>query len=489
MINDKKEMAVMDERCEHFQQKLGQLNELRQAGINPYGSRFEPQSIQAVKDAFEEGKNAVIAGRIMAYRAHGKSIFVDLKDSSGKMQIYVQKNAVGDSQFEIFEKLAVGDIIGVEGQTFMTRMGEPTVKVDAFIVLSKSLLPLPEKWHGLKDVETRYRQRYVDLIVNDEVRDVFQSRSRIIREIRRFLDDKHFLEVETPMMQHLAGGATARPFETFHNALGIPLFLRIAPELYLKRLLVGGFERVYELNRNFRNEGISRRHNPEFTMLEVYQAYADYQVMMDLTEELISSLAQIVWGDTKRQMNDGNTLDFTRPWKRITLRDAVKDASGIDFMTVEDPVGEARNLKIDIPVTLTRDEVLCEVFEALVEPNLYQPTFITEYPASLCPLAKTLDTDPSLTARFELIVRGQEMANAYSELNDPLEQKIRFEKQLAASDEENKEMDEDFVRALEYGMPPAGGLGIGIDRLVMALTDSDSIRDVILFPQLKPESR
>ncbi len=474
-----------EDRGHLFQLKLKKLEELKEKGLNLYGRKYEGAgTIKQIKDDFKEGAPVKIAGRIMAYREHGKSVFADLKDISGKIQIYVQKNIVGEENFAIFKKLDTGDIIGLEGDTFLTHMGEPTVKVNRFDLLSKSLLPLPEKWHGLKDVETRYRQRYVDLIMNDDVREVFILRSKIVKSIRNFLDQRNFLEVETPMMQHFAGGATAKPFKTHHNALGVDLYLRIAPELYLKRLLVGGLERVYELNRNFRNEGISRRHNPEFTMLEVYQAYGDYEEMMKLTEELVSSLAIQVWGSTKKQMKDGRELDFTPPWKRITLVDAVKEASGVDFMTVADPFETARGLKVDVSQNMTRDEILCEAFETLVEPNLYQPTFVTHYPASLCPLAKTVDGNPDLTARFELIVRGQELANAYSELNDPIEQKERFIKQ--AGDE--KQIDDDFVRALEYGMPPAGGLGIGIDRLVMALTDSDSIRDVVLFPQLKPES-
>ncbi len=470
-----------------YDQKLKNLNDLLEMGVNAYGARYEgTEKISKVRADFEEGKNVKIAGRIMAYRGHGKSIFIDLKDLTGKMQIYVQKNAIGEENFAVFKKIEAGDIIGVEGEMFMTRMGEPTVGVRNFTVLSKSLLPLPEKWHGLKDVELRYRQRYVDLIVNDDVREVFILRSKIIRSIRSLLDEKGFLEVETPMMQHLAGGATARPFETYHNALGVPLFLRIAPELFLKRLLVGGLERVYELNRNFRNEGISRRHNPEFTMLEVYQAYADYEIMMDLTEEIISTVAKQVWGTTKRTMKDGRELDLTPPWPRIKLNDAVTDASGIDFMTVPDPIGAARQLKIDVSDKMTRDEILAEAFEKLVEHNLYQPTFITHYPASLCPLAKTFEDDPDTTARFELIMRGHELANAYSELNNPIEQRKRLLSQVEKSGED-KSIDEDFVRAMEYGMPPAGGLGIGIDRLVMALADCDSIRDVILFPQLKPQ--
>ncbi|MCD6459938.1 lysine--tRNA ligase [bacterium] len=480
---------MSDERGQFFEQKLANLKALEEIGVNAYGKRFETTStLEELRDGFKEGQIVKAAGRMMAYRGHGKSIFIDMKDKSSKMQLYFQKNIIGEDNFNIFKKIEIGDIIGVEGETFFTRMGEPTLKVESFTLLSKSLLPLPEKWHGLKDVEIRYRQRYLDLIVNDEVRQVFKTRSMIIKNIRNFFDSKGFLEVETPMMQSLAGGATARPFETFHNALGIPLYLRIAPELYLKRLLVGGLERVYEINRNFRNEGISRRHNPEFTMLEVYQAYADYEVMMELTETLVSELAKMVWGDTKREMKDGNVLDFTVPWKRITLTDAVKDVCSVDFLTVEDPHKAARECDIEVSPEMTRDEILTQAFESFVEGNLYQPTFITEYPASLCPLAKTIDDKPNLTARFELIVRGQELANAYSELNNPVEQRKRLMDQLDKSDDKNKRIDEDFVKALEYGMPPAGGLGIGIDRLVMALTDSDSIRDVILFPQLKPEA-
>jgi len=478
-----------EDRGHLFQQKLQKLEELKEKGLCLYGGKYDATvRIKQVKDDFKEGVSVKIAGRIMAYREHGKSIFADVKDISGKIQIYVQKNIVGEDNFAVFKKLDTGDIIGIEGDTFLTHMGEQTIKVNRFDLLSKSLLPLPEKWHGLKDVETRYRQRYVDLIINDDVREVFILRSKIVKSIRDFLDNKNFIEVETPMMQHLAGGAAAKPFKTHHNALGVDLFLRIAPELYLKRLLVGGLERVYELNRNFRNEGISRRHNPEFTMLEVYQAYGDYEEMMKLTEELISSLALQVWGSTKKLMKDGRELDLTVPWKRITLNDSVKEVCGKDFFTVDDPYKTARDLNVDVSQNMNRDEILCEVFETLVEPNLYQPTFVTHYPASLCPLAKTIEGNPELTARFELIMRGQEVANAYSELNDPIEQKERLLKQAGAQDGEQKQIDDDFVRALEYGMPPAGGLGIGIDRLVMALTDSDSIRDVILFPQLKPES-
>lgn len=478
---------MSEDRGTFYQQKLNKMQRLEELGVNVFGSRYDYDlKIAQIKDNFKENETVKFAGRIMAYRGHGKSVFMDIKDMSGKMQIYVKKNIIGDEKFEIIDNLEVGDIIGIEGETFLTHKGEPTVRVDAFTVLSKSLLTLPGKWHGLKDVETRYRQRYVDLIVNDDVMDIFLLRSKIIRQIRDFLDRKDFLEVETPMMQHIAGGATARPFETFHHALGVPLYLRIAPELFLKRLIVGGLERVYELNRNFRNEGISRRHNPEFTMLEIYQSYADYEVMMDLTEELISGLAEMVWGSTKREMKDGNELDFTPPWPRITLKDAVIEACGVDFTSVENPEKAARDLNIDLESDMTRDQILCQAFETLVESNLYRPTFVTHYPASLCPLAKTCDDDHSLTARFELFVRGQELANAYSELNDPIEQRKRFLCQLNEA-EDKKQLDEDFVRALEYGMPPAGGLGIGIDRLVMALTDSDSIRDVILFPQLKPE--
>ncbi len=469
------------------------LSDLRRENIDPYGGRFERThlSSQIIADFLAlEGQDVRLAGRILAKRGHGKATFCDLQDRAGSIQVYVRLNDVGADQYEIFKKIDIGDIIGVEGTVFKTRMGEVTIQVHKFTLLSKSLRPLPEKWHGLKDVELRYRQRYLDLIVNPEIRDVFVARSRIVAAIRRFLDDRDFLEVETPMMQPLAGGATARPFKTYHNALGIPLFLRIAPELYLKRLLVGGLEQVYEINRNFRNEGISTRHNPEFTMLEIYQAYADYEVMMDLTEELITHVVDKVFGTFELPFGE-QIINWSRPWARHSMLDAVRQYTGIDFtpLSDEEAAAEARSFGWEPEARPLWGEALNFVFEEVVEPKLVQPTFIYDYPVDISPLAKRKSDDPRLTYRFELFAATRELANAFSELNDPIDQKERFLAQLAKRDQGDDEAhvyDEDYITALEHGMPPAGGLGIGIDRLVMLLTNSQSIRDVILFPLLKP---
>jgi len=472
------------------------LNEMRGKGIEPYGGRF--QRTHTARDVLNnfaalENKHVVIAGRIMSKRGMGKASFAHIQDGTGKVQIYVRLNDVGPEAYELFGKLDIGDIIGVRGAVFRTRMGEITVSAENFQILSKSLRPLPEKWHGLRDVELRYRQRYVDLIVNPEVKEVFETRSRIIRAFRNFLDRRGFLEVETPMMQTIAGGAAARPFITHHNALGIDLYLRIAPELYLKRLLVGGFEKVYEINRNFRNEGISTKHNPEFTMLELYQAYADYNDMMELTEEMISSVAVEVLGDTKIEYME-TEIDLSPKWKRIPMLEAVRSYSGLDFEAIK-TAEEARAAvaRADMGLELDAGEswgtILNRVFEEVVEPRLIQPTFVMDYPVEISPLAKRKTENPDLTYRFELFICGREMANAFSELNDPIDQKGRFLKQVEkrkAGDEEAHMMDEDYINALEYGMPPAGGLGIGIDRLVMLLTGSPSIRDVILFPLMRP---
>lgn len=470
------------------------LDELRDCGIDPFGDKFErTHRAQEIIAGFTELENTkvTIAGRIMAKRNMGKATFVHIQDVSGKIQVYVRVNEVGEEQYELFTHFDIGDIIGVAGKVFKTQRGEVSVWANEITILSKSLRPLPEKWHGLKDVELRYRQRYVDLIVNPEVKDVFILRSKIIRAIRNHLDKLGFLEVETPMMHPIAGGAAARPFVTHHNTLDMDLFLRIAPELYLKRLLVGGLEMVYELNRTFRNEGISTKHNPEFTMLELYQAYADYQDMMKLTEELISSVAGEVLGTMKIEY-EGQAIDLTPPWNRIPMLEAIKQYTGVDFTEIKDDIQAreaAKKLGLNTETGASRGTIINEVFEEFVEPKLIQPTFITDYPIEISPLAKRKSDDPGYTYRFEAFIYAREMANAFSELNDPIDQEQRFRKQVekrAAGDDEAHQMDEDYVNALEYGMPPAGGLGIGIDRLIMLLTNSSSIRDVLFFPQMKP---
>lgn len=439
-----------------------------------------------------EGKKVSLAGRLMAKRLMGKASFGDLQDSDGKIQIYVKVDQIGEDMYEQFKKYDIGDILGVKGEVFKTHKGEISIKVEDIILLAKSLRPLPEKWHGLKDVDLRYRQRYVDLIVNPTVRNTFILRSKILKSIRRFLDQRGFLEVETPMLNVIPGGAAARPFITHHNALDIDLYLRISPELYLKRLIVGGLEKVYELGRVFRNEGISIKHNPEFTMLELYEAYADYNDMMDITEQLISTVAQEVLGTTKI-IYQGQEIDLTPPWPRITMIDAIKKYVGVDFNKI-DSDQEARKtaeeLKLTIKDSDTWGEIVNLVFEEFVEKHLIQPIFILDYPIEVSPLTKRKPSDPRLTERFELYITAREMANAYSELNDPIDQKERFLKQVearAAGNEEANMLDEDFINALEYGMPPTGGLGIGIDRLVMLLTNSYSIRDVLFFPTMKPK--
>jgi len=475
------------------QVRLDKLQELRDLQIDPFGSRFErDSSAQQIVDNFDtmEGQKVRLAGRIMSKRRHGKAGFANLLDLSGDIQLYFRKDDVGEADYELFKKLDMGDILGVEGLVFRTQKGEISVHVESFTYLSKSLNPLPEKWHGLKDIELRYRQRYVDLIVNPEVRAVFIQRSQIIKEIRKHLDELGFLEVETPMMQPIAGGATARPFITYHNTLEMDLYLRIAPELYLKRLLVGGMEKVYEINRSFRNEGISTKHNPEFTMLELYQAYADYEVMMDLTENLITRVVDKVFGTMVVEFED-QEIDFTPPWPRITMLEAIQECTGLDFGQINgDPEARraAEQLGLEVEPHQTRGEIINEVFETFVEKSLVQPVFVYGHPVELSPLAKRNAADPRFTDRFEVYIMQREIANAFSELNDPLDQRNRFQQQVekrASGDAEAHMMDEDYVNALEYGMPPAGGLGIGIDRLVMLLTDSSSIRDVILFPTLR----
>ncbi len=485
-----------EELNELMQVRREKLSEMRESGIEPYGGRFERTHMASnILDNFAELENepVSVAGRIMSKRDMGKASFAHIQDSSGQVQIYARLNDVGPEAYELFGKLDIGDIIGLKGNVFKTRRGEITVSIEEFEVLAKSLRPLPEKWHGLKDVELRYRQRYVDLIVNPEVKSVFETRSKIIRAIRNSLDHKGFLEVETPMMQTIAGGAAARPFVTHHNTLDLDLFLRIAPELYLKRLLVGGFEKVYEINRNFRNEGISTKHNPEFTMLELYQAYADYNDMMDLTEELVSSVALEVLGTTKIEYQ-GQEIDLSPKWARIPMLEVVKQHTGLDFSeikTAEEACAMVKraNIELEAEPSDSWGGILHKVFDEVVEPKLIQPTFVTDYPVEISPLAKRKADNPDLTYRFEVFICGREMGNAFSELNDPIDQKGRFLRQVEkrrAGDEEAHMMDEDYINALEYGMPPAGGLGIGIDRLIMLLTNSASIRDVILFPLMKP---
>lgn len=486
-------MSILDEN-ELIRQRKAKLDAITAAGTYAYGGKYETTgSIGALKADFAEGKAVSLAGRIMAAREHGKSLFYDIKDVSGKIQAYFREEVVGADRFAFLKNLDIGDFIGIKGETFKTRTAEPTVKVTEYTVLAKSIRPLPEKWHGLKDVETRYRQRYVDLVMNDDVRNVFVTRSRVVSAMRRFLDERGFLEVETPMMQSIPGGAAGRPFKTHHEALDIDLYMRIAPELYLKRLLVGGLDKVYEVNRNFRNEGISVRHNPEFTMLEVYEAYSDCEGMMRLTEAMITMLATTVLGTTSFEYQ-GKAIDLSR-WERVSFADLMKEQFGI---TPDEPSAEwLRKLRAH-GITIDGDNIsrtqLINIVGEMIEPKAANhPVFVIELFKELCPLAKTKRDNPLLTDRFELYMGGMEIANAYSELNDPIEQRRRFEDELrpakgARHAEGERVIDEDFVRALEYGMPPAGGLGIGIDRLVMILTNAASIRDVILFPQLKPET-
>lgn len=473
---------------------------LRSMGVSlyPAGHEIEMTVSEAItrfgdmdEEALErESGSYSMAGRIMARRDFGKASFIHIKDRTGRIQAYVRKDKVSNEEFDLFKLMDIGDFIGIKGPLFKTRTGELTLLVEGLKLLSKSMRPLPEKWHGLTDVETRYRQRYLDLTMNDHVKDVFVLRSRIIQSIRGFFMDKGFLEVETPMMQPIPGGATARPFKTFHNALGIDLYLRIAPELYLKRLVVGGLERVFELNRNFRNEGISIKHNPEFTMLEFYMAYATYEDLMTLTEELFAHvLKQVVGRDIIEYQ--GKTIDFGRPWSRISLFDALKGMGEVNSEVFEDRQQAAEFASlcgINIAKTDNHGQILTRLFDHLVEPKLINPTFITGYPTEVSPLSRRNEQNPDIVDRFELFVGGREIANAFNELNDPVDQRQRFEHQVAlrdAGDEEAQFMDEDYVTALEYGMPPTAGEGIGIDRVVMLLTDSPSIRDVILFPHMR----
>ena len=476
------------------------LRQLEETGIDPFGGKFvrthtassmKEKFAEVTKEELEEQKHqVVIAGRIMTKRGKGKAGFAHVQDLTGQVQIYVRQDSVGDEQYDIFDSIDIGDIVGITGTAFKTKVGELSVKATDFQLLSKSLRPLPDKFHGLKDIEQRYRQRYVDLIVNPEVRDTFVLRSKILQSMRRYLDSRGYLEVETPMMHSIAGGASARPFITHHNALDMKLYMRIAIELHLKRLIVGGLEKVYEIGRVFRNEGVSTRHNPEFTMIELYEAYADYQDIMSLTENLVAHIAQEVLGTMNVTYGDYQ-VDLTPQWKRLHMVDAIKDAVGVDFwqeMTDEQARDLARQHNVPVKETMSYGHVVNEFFEHFVEEKLIQPTFIYGHPTAISPLAKKNQEDPRFTDRFELFIVGREHANAFTELNDPIDQKGRFEDQLKEreqGDDEAHMMDEDFIEALEYGMPPTGGLGIGIDRLVMLLTNSPSIRDVLLFPQMR----
>lgn len=476
--------------------RLKKLDELKALGVAPFGKKFPPShSLQQIKDNFDELENqrVKVAGRIMAIRSHGKAAFFDIQDQTGRLQMYIRKDGVAEETFKLYKLLDIGDIVGIEGDVFKSKKGEISVAVSNLTLLAKSLRPLPEKWHGLKDTDIRYRQRYLDLITNPEVKQTFLIRSKIISTMRRYLDERGFVEVETPVLSPIAGGAAARPFITHHNALDMELYLRIATELYLKRLIVGGFEKVYEIGKDFRNEGISIKHNPEFTMIELYQAYADYEDMMKLMEDMVAHIAKEVLGTTKVNYQ-GVEIDLTPPWKRMTMVEAVKQYTDIDFNLIESDEEAreiARKLHIeDVEDQDTKGKILNLIFEEKVEEHLVQPTFIYNYPIEISPLAKKIEDNPNFTYRFEAFITGREMANAFSELNDPIDQRERFLQQLKereAGNEEAHAFDEDFITALEYGMPPTGGLGIGIDRLVMLLTDSYSIRDVILFPTMRPK--
>jgi lysyl-tRNA synthetase, class II len=490
----------MEKTSELLHARKEKIEALKKANINPFPNGFSVlHTIADIRRAIEESPQALTevapafttAGRMMAVNNFGKSAFIRFRDRTGQLQAYVRKDRIGDEAYRLFKQLDIGDFVGLKGGLFQTRTGEWTLLVNELVLLCKATRPLPEKFHGLRDPEKRYRQRYIDLLMNAEVRDIFLKRSRIIQLIRDFFIRRDFLEVETPMMQPIPGGAEATPFKTYHNALSMDLYLRIAPELYLKRLVVGGFERVFEINRNFRNEGVSTQHNPEFTMLEFYQAYATYSDLMTLTEELITQVAVAINGSSAFSYQ-GETIDVSGQWRRMPLFSALVELGGIDRHLLNDKQGllefAARN-GVQVTKTGKLGKVITKLFDALVEPKLIQPTFITGYPAEVSPLSRRSDQEPDLTERFELFIAGREIANGFSELNDPVDQYQRFAQQVQgreAGDEEAHRMDDDYIEALEYGMPPTAGEGIGIDRLVMLLTDSPSIREVILFPHLKP---
>jgi lysyl-tRNA synthetase, class II len=482
----------MDESNSLIEQRKAKLASLRSKGIDPFRNKFRPTEtcLQARSD-YVEGREVAVAGRVTAHRDMGKSLFIDVRDQTGRLQVYAQKNVLGDEQFDVFRHLDLGDFIGVRGTLFVTKTGEISIRLTSFVILAKALRPPPEKWHGLADTEIRYRQRYLDLVANPNVKDVFLKRSQVLREIRAFLHQRGFVEVETPMMQAIPGGAVAQPFVTHHNALGCSFYLRIALELYLKRLLVGGIDKVFEIGRNFRNEGLSRKHNPEFTMLEAYEAYGDYETMMELVQSMVCHVAQTVLGtliiehkDTEGKVT--RTIDLTPPWRRIRYKDIVRERAGQDWFDIA--LEQRRSRAVELGAEIGKEyedfEVTQAVFEKLIEPTLINPTFVTHAPKQLIPLAKLSPDDPETVEVFECCINGQEIAPAYTEQNDPIEQRERLEHQAGG---EQQKLDEDFLVALEHGMPPAGGMGLGIDRLCMLLLGQESIRDVILFPQLKPK--
>ncbi len=495
VTNNVNDEMTEEKLSEILQVRRDKLSALKEAGKNPFEIvkyDITANSAEILGD-FEkfEGKEVSVAGRMMSRRIMGKASFTHIADAAGKIQAYVKRDEVGEESYADFKKWDIGDIIGITGTVFKTQTGETSIHATSVKLLSKSLLPLPEKFHGLKDTDLRYRQRYVDLIVNPEVRDTFVKRSRILKEIRNYLDEKGFLEVDTPILVPIEIGASARPFKTHHNTLDMDMYLRIETELYLKRLIVGGMDRVYEVGRIFRNEGMDTKHNPEFTTIELYQAYTDYHGMMDLVEELYKLLAEKICGSLEITYQ-GKTIDMGH-WERLTMAEAVKKYSGCDYYSWnsdEDARAEAKSKGVEVPENSTKGTVLAELFDAFVEEKLIQPTFIYDYPVENSPLAKRKPNDPAFTERFEYFINATEFGNAFSELNDPIDQKERFEKQVAAKRAEdpncNSEVDYDFITALEYGMPPTGGLGFGVDRLVMLLTDSASIRDVLLFPTMKP---
>src|SRR5579883_576588 len=482
----------MDETNSLIEQRRAKLSALRAKGLDPFKSKFQPKdSCADAKAHYQEGRQVSVAGRVTAHRDMGKSMFIDVRDQTGRLQVYAQKNVIGDEKFDIFRHLDLGDFIGVAGTLFTTKTGEISARLTDFVILAKALRPPPEKWHGLADTEIRYRQRYLDLVANPEVKEVFLKRSRIVWEIRNFLHERGFVEVETPMMQAIPGGAAAAPFVTHHNALGCSFYLRIALELYLKRLLVGGMDKVFEIGRNFRNEGLSRKHNPEFTMLEAYEAYGDYESMMELVQSMVCRVAERVLGTLMIEHKDASgtvtrQIDLTPPWRRVRYKDIVRERAGADWFEVTPADRRQRAVSLGAEIGKEYDdfEVTQAVFEKLIEPTLINPTFVTHAPKQLIPLAKTSPDDPETVEVFECCINGQEIAPAYTEQNDPIEQRERLEHQAGG---EQQKLDEDFLVALEHGMPPAGGMGMGVDRLCMMLLGQESIRDVILFPQLKPK--